>query len=111
MSNLIQYIENKYINHNIPLFRTGDIIQVQIWIIESSKKRIQFFQGVVISKRNRGVNSSFTVRKISYGEGVERVFQTYASNIHKIIVKKKNLFKKSKLYYLRKNIKKFIHIK
>ncbi|MGK2897026.1 MAG: 50S ribosomal protein L19 [Candidatus Makana argininalis] len=101
MNNIINIIENKYINKNIPLFRTGDYIEVKINIKEGKKKRVQNFEGVVIAIRNRGINSSFTVRKISHGEGVERVFETFSNIIRKISIKKHGIVNKSKLYYIR----------
>ncbi len=108
---LISYVENKYniINNiNIPKFRVGYFLEVKIWVIEGNKKRIQSFEGLVISKINKGLNSSFILRKISYNEGVEKLFKIYSPIIYSIIVKKKRKFRKSKLYYLRFNNKKFL---
>lgn len=103
--------ENSKINRYIPYFSVGYILEVQIKIEENENIRLQSFEGVVISKKNKGLNSTFTLRKISYNEGIERVFPTYSPIIHKIIIKKCNLFKKAKLYYLRYKIKKNINIK
>ncbi|MFI4846870.1 MAG: 50S ribosomal protein L19 [Candidatus Makana argininalis] len=111
MSNLINKIENQYINKNIPLFRTGDCIEVKIYIFEGDKKRIQNFEGIVIAIKNRGINSSFTVRKISNGEGIERVFEKFSNIIKKISIKKRGIVKKSKIYYIRHRTAKASRIK
>ncbi|AZP36152.1 50S ribosomal protein L19 [Candidatus Annandia adelgestsuga] len=103
--------EKSKINKKIPYFRSGDIVEVQIKIKENENIRLQSFEGIVISKRKNGINSNFTVRKISYNEGIERVFPIYSPIIHKIIVKKHNLFKKSKLYYIRKSFGKNLNLK
>ncbi len=106
---IINYIEKKQmVKKKIPFFKVGYLLEVQILVVEGDKKRIQSFEGLVLSKRNRGLNSSFVLRKISHGEGIERVFQTYSPVIYNIIIKKKRFFKKSKLYYLRFNNKKFL---
>ncbi|WP_343188093.1 50S ribosomal protein L19 [Buchnera aphidicola (Ceratoglyphina bambusae)] len=102
MNKTIQKIEKTKILKNIPNFKTGDTINVQIWIFEGEKKRIQNFEGIVIALRNRGFRSSFTVRKISNGEGVEKVFKKYSPIIKKIEIKKYGKVRKSKLYFLRK---------
>ncbi|MFI4847371.1 MAG: 50S ribosomal protein L19 [Candidatus Makana argininalis] len=111
MNNIIKKIEHKYINKKIPLFRTGDFIKIQIYITEGNKKRIQTFEGVVIAIRNRGINSSFTIRKISNGEGVERVFEKFSNIIKKISIKKYGIINKSKLYYIRNRTGKSSRIK
>ncbi|QIE02096.1 50S ribosomal protein L19 [Buchnera aphidicola] len=111
MSSIIQQIEKQQIKKNIPVFRPGDTIEVQVWVIEGSKKRIQSFEGIVIAKKNRFLHSSFTVRKISNGEGVERVFQTHSHNIEDIILKRKGFVRKAKLYYLRHRTGKAARIK
>ena len=85
----------------IPEFFPGDIIKVGVRITEGKRDRIQYFEGVCISKKNRDINSSFTVRKISYGEGVERVFPLYSPNVAKIEIKTKGSVRRAKLYYLR----------
>ncbi|CAL4322316.1 50S ribosomal protein L19 [Buchnera aphidicola] len=108
---IIQKIENKQMNFNIPKFRSGDTIEVKVWVVESSKKRLQSFEGVVIAIKNRKLQSSFTVRKISNGEGIERVFQTHSKIIENISIKKKGAVRKAKLYYLRNKIGKSARIK
>ncbi len=108
--NLIDKIEARYINKNTVKFRAGDLLEVKIWVKEGLKKRLQSFEGIVISKRNRGINSSFTVRKNSYGEMVEKIFLIHSPIIFNIFVKKRNFISKSKLYYLRKNNTKLINI-
>ncbi|WP_343188969.1 50S ribosomal protein L19 [Buchnera aphidicola (Chaitoregma tattakana)] len=102
MKKIIEKIENNNILKNIPTFQSGDTINVKSWIIEGEKKRIQNFTGIVIATRNRGFRSSFTVRKISNGEGVERVFKKYSPIIKEIEIKKISKVRKSKLYYMRK---------
>jgi len=87
MSNIIQQLEAEQITREVPEFSPGDTVIVQVKVREGSNERLQAFEGVVIAKRNRGLNSSFTVRKISHGEGVERVFQTYSPMIGSIVVK------------------------
>ncbi len=100
---IISYVEKKNFNINKKInFITGDIIEVKIFIIELNKKRLQSFKGKVISIKKRGINSCFTLRKVSYGEGIERLFKFYSPLIHSInIIKKNKKIKKSKLYYLR----------
>ncbi len=98
---MISFVENEYFNDKLFLFRSGYLLEVKIWVFEGNKKRLQSFIGIVISVKNKGINSSFTLRKISHGIGVERVFKKYSPIIHSIIIKKKKFFKKSKLYYLR----------
>ena len=85
----------------VPVFVPGDTVRVNVKVIEGSRERVQAFEGVVIARRNRGVNSSFTVRKISYGEGVERVFPLYSPRIDSIDVVRKGRVRRAKLYYLR----------
>ncbi|WMC19748.1 MAG: 50S ribosomal protein L19 [Enterobacteriaceae bacterium PC38] len=104
MQNIIQKFEKKQIIKKIPKLRTGYYIEVKLFIFEGNKKKIQIFKGIIIAIKNRGLNSSFTVRKITYNEGVERVFQTYSPIIYKINIINYGYAKKSKLYYLR-NIK------
>ncbi|CAL4043282.1 50S ribosomal protein L19 [Buchnera aphidicola (Tetraneura ulmi)] len=111
MNKLIALIENQQINKSIPNFSTGDNLKIEIWVVESNKKRLQSFEGIVISKKNRQLNSSFCVRKISNGEGVERVFQTHSPIIEKISIIRKGDVKKSKLYYLRNRTGKSAKIK
>jgi len=102
--NLIQTLEQEEIKRlarNIPDFSPGDTVAVNVNVVEGERKRVQAFEGMVIAKRNRGLNSSFIVRKISSGEGVERTFQTYSPLIASIEVKRKGDVRRAKLYYLR----------
>ena len=102
--NLIQELENEEIarlGKNVPDFSAGDTVVVSVKVVEGERKRVQAYEGVVISKRNRGLNSNFIVRKISSGEGVERTFQTYSPLIASIEVKRRGDVSRSKLYYLR----------
>ena len=101
MSNIIKQIEEEQMGREVPPFAPGDTIEVKVRVIEGERERLQAFAGVVIAKRNRGLNSSFTVRKISYGEGVERVFQTYSPNVQEITVVRRGAVRRAKLYYLR----------
>lgn len=101
MSTIIQALEAEQMNKEIPEFQAGDTVAVSVRVKEGDRERIQIFEGVVIAKRNRGLNSAFTVRKISYGEGVERVFQTYSHSIASIEVKRRGDVRRAKLYYLR----------
>ncbi len=93
--------EIKRLGKNIPDFSPGDTVLVNVNVVEGERKRVQAFEGMVIAKRNRGLNSSFIVRKISSGEGVERTFQTYSPLIASIEVKRKGEVRRAKLYYLR----------
>ena len=102
--NLIQTIEQeelKRLGRSIPDFSPGDTVVVNVNVVEGERKRVQAFEGMVIAKRNRGLNSSFVVRKISSGEGVERTFQTYSPLIASIELKRKGDVRRAKLYYLR----------
>ena len=101
MSNIIKQIEQEQLKSNLPSFRPGDTLEVKVWVVEGSKKRLQAFEGVVIAIRNRGLHSAFTLRKVSNGVGVERVFQTHSPVIDSIVVKRKGDVRKAKLYYLR----------
>ena len=101
MSNIIQELEAEQMNRDVPDFAPGDTVIVQVKVKEGTRERLQAFEGVVIAKRNRGLNSAFTVRKISHGEGVERVFQTYSPQIEDIKVKRRGDVRRAKLYYLR----------
>ena len=103
MSSIIAEIENRQMTgKEIPEFQAGDTVLVNVKVIEGTRERVQAFEGLVIAKRNRGLNSSFTVRKISHNEGVERVFQTYSPLIASIQVKRRGDVRRAKLYYLRK---------
>lgn len=101
MSNIVRDFELSQIKQNIPDFYPGDTVCVNVRVKEGNRERIQAFEGVVIAKRNRGLNSAFTVRKISYGVGVERVFQTHSHQIDSIKVKRAGDVRRAKLYYLR----------
>jgi large subunit ribosomal protein L19 len=101
MSNIIQQIETEQMTREIPAFAPGDTVEVKVRVKEGTRERLQAFTGVVIAKRNRGLNSAFTVRKMSHGEGVERVFQTYSPTIEEITVKRRGDVRRAKLYYLR----------
>ncbi|HTT09246.1 MAG TPA: 50S ribosomal protein L19 [Gammaproteobacteria bacterium] len=101
MSKLIEQIEAGQMKLKIPDFRPGDIVVVQVKVKEGERERLQAFEGVVIARRNRGMNSSFTVRKVSHGEGVERVFRTYSPSINEIEVKRRGDVRRAKLYHMR----------
>jgi large subunit ribosomal protein L19 len=101
MSNIIATIEKERMTRTVPDFGPGDTVVVEVKVKEGDRERSQAFEGVVIAKSNRGLNSSFTVRKISHGEGVERVFQTYSPAIGAINVKRRGNVRRAKLYYLR----------
>ncbi len=102
--NLLQTIESEEIarlGRKFPIFAPGDTIIVNVSVVEGERKRVQAYEGVVIAKKNRGLNSSFTVRKISSGEGVERTFQTHSPMISSVEVKRKGAVRSAKLYYMR----------
>lgn len=101
MSKIIQQIDAEQMTKALPEFAPGDTVVVQVKVTEGNRERLQAFEGVVIAKRNRGVNSAFTVRKVSHGEGVERVFQTYSPLVASIEVKRRGDVRRAKLYYLR----------
>lgn len=101
MSNIIDELEAEQMNKQVPTFGSGDTVSVNVRVREGNRERLQAFEGVVIGKRNRGLNSSFTVRKTTHGEGVERVFQTYSPQIASIDVKRRGDVHQAKLYYLR----------
>jgi large subunit ribosomal protein L19 len=114
MANIIQQLEQEEIarlGKNIPNFAPGDTVIVGVNVVEGTRKRVQAYEGVVIAKRNRGLNSSFIVRKISSGEGVERTFQTYSPLIASIEVKRRGDVRRAKLYYLRERSGKSARIK
>ena len=111
MSKIIEAIENEQMGKDVPEFAPGDTVIVQVKVKEGNRERLQAFEGVVIGKRNRGLNSSFTVRKISHGEGVERVFQTYSPVVDSIKVKRRGDVRRAKLYYLRGRTGKAARIK
>ena len=101
MSNIIEQIEAEQMKKDIPAFAPGDTVSVQVKVKEGTRERLQSYEGVVIAIKNRGLNSSFTVRKMSRGDGVERVFQTHSPSINKIVVKRRGNVGRAKLYYLR----------
>lgn len=101
MSNIILQLEAEQMNKEVPDFGPGDTVIVQVKVKEGERERLQAFEGVCIAKRNRGLNSAFTVRKISHGEGVERVFQTYSPLVAGIEVKRRGDVRRAKLYFLR----------
>ncbi|MFT4650685.1 MAG: large subunit ribosomal protein L19 [Polaribacter sp.] len=101
MSNIIAQLESEQLKSDIPDFSPGDTVIVQVRIKEGERERLQAFEGVVIAMRSRSINSAFTVRKISHGEGVERVFQTHSPMIAEIKVKRRGKVRRAKLYYLR----------
>jgi large subunit ribosomal protein L19 len=111
MSKIIEAIEQEQMGKEVPEFSPGDTVIVQVKVREGSRERLQAFEGVVIAKRNRGLNSSFTVRKISHGEGVERVFQTYSPVVDSVKVKRRGDVRRAKLYYLRGRTGKAARIK
>ncbi len=101
MSKIIQQLEQEQLRTDIPAFAPGDTVRVNVRVKEGDKERLQAFEGVVIAKRNRGLHSAFTVRKISNGEGVERVFQTHSPLIASVELKRRGDVRRAKLYYLR----------
>ena len=111
MSNIIEQLEKEQMTKEIPAFGPGDTVVVQVKVKEGDRERMQAFEGVVIAKRNRGLNSAYTVRKISNGEGVERVFQTYSPVVGEITVKRRGDVRRAKLYYLRDRSGKSARIK
>jgi large subunit ribosomal protein L19 len=111
MSNIIDQLEAEQMNREVPEFGAGDTVVVQVKVKEGERERLQAFEGVCIAKRNRGLNSSFTVRKISNGEGVERVFQTYSPAVDSVTVKRRGDVRRAKLYYLRERTGKAARIK
>jgi large subunit ribosomal protein L19 len=113
-TDLITTLEREEIarlNKTIPPFAPGDTVIVSVSVVEGTRKRVQAFEGVVIAKRNRGLNSSFIVRKVSNGEGVERTFQTYSPLIATVEVKRRGDVRRAKLYYLRQRSGKSARIK
>ncbi|MCY3770027.1 MAG: 50S ribosomal protein L19 [Gammaproteobacteria bacterium] len=111
MSNIIDQLEAEQMKENIPDFNPGDQVKVQVRVKEGNRERLQAYEGVVIAKKNRGLNSSFTVRKVASGEGVERVFQTHSPLIAEIRVVRRGDVRRAKLYYLRDRSGKAARIK
>ena len=101
MNKFIQAIDQRQMSRNVPDFGPGDTVVVEVKVKEGDRERTQAYEGVVIAKSNRGLNSSFTVRKISHGEGVERVFQTHSKALGSITVKRRGNVRRAKLYFLR----------
>jgi large subunit ribosomal protein L19 len=101
MANIIAEIERARMTRKLPEFKPGDTVVVQVKVVEGDRERVQAFEGIVIAKSNRGFNSSFTVRKMSHGEGVERTFQTHSPAISEVSVKRRGNVRRAKLYYLR----------
>lgn len=104
MENIIKLVESKFLKKDIPAFDIGDTIDVQLKIVEEGKSRIQTFEGVAIARAGSGLTETFTVRKISYGEGVEMVFPLHSPSIDKIKVMKKGDVRRAKLYYLKRKV-------
>ena len=111
MTNIIDDINAEQLNKDIPQFAPGDTLVVNVKVREGDRERLQAFEGICIAMRNRGLNSAFTVRKISHGTGVERVFQTYSPQIESITVKRRGDVRRAKLYYLREREGKSARIK
>ena len=110
--NIIEQLEaEQAAKKKVPAFKAGDTVEVKVKVKEGDRERLQAFEGVVVAKKNRGLNSSFTVRKNSHGEGVERVFQTYSPQVAEIAVKRKGEVARAKLYYLRELAGKAARIK
>ena len=110
MSNIVQQLEKERMTREVPDFKPGDTVVVQVKVVEGDRERIQAYEGVVIARSNRGLNSSFTVRKMSHGEGVERVFQTHSPSITTIQIKRRGSVRRAKLYYLRERMGKAARI-
>jgi len=108
---IIQQLEAEQMNKEVPEFAPGDTVVVQVKVVEGKRERLQAFEGVVLGKRNRGVNSAFTVRKISHGVGVERTFQTFSTTVDSIEVKRRGDVRQAKLYYMRERSGKSARIK
>ena len=111
MSNIIKQLEAEQMKKDVPAYSPGDTVVVQVKVTEGDKSRLQAFEGVVIAIKNRGINSAFTVRKISDGVGVERVFQTHSPIVDSIEVKRRGDVRQAKLYYLRERSGKSARIK
>ena len=111
MANIIEQLEKEMMRPSVPDFHPGDTVIVDVKVKEGDRVRLQAFEGVVIAKKNRGLNSSFTVRKMSYGEGVERVFQTHSPTVAEIKIKRRGDVRRAKLYYMRERAGKSARIK
>jgi len=108
---IIQELENEQIKKDIPEFSPGDTVVVQVKVTDGDRERLQAYEGIVIGVRNRGLNSAFTVRKISHGVGVERTFQTHSKMVDSIAIKRRGAVRQAKLYYLRELAGKAARIK
>ena len=111
MSNIIDLLESEQLKADVPEFGPGDTVRVQVRVKEGSRERLQAYEGVVLAKKNRGLNSAFTVRKMTGGEGVERVFQTHSPLIAAIEIVRRGDVRRAKLYYLRQRTGKAARIK
>ncbi len=111
MSNIIDQLESEQCKESVPEFSPGDTVKVQVRVKEGNRERLQAYEGVVLAKKNRGLNSSFTVRKMTGGEGIERVFQTHSPLISAIDVVRRGDVRRAKLYYLRERTGKAARIK
>ncbi len=111
MSNIIQEIEREYLRNDIPEFRPGDTVRVHVKVVEGNRERIQVFEGTVIKRQNVGVNETFTVRRVSYGVGVERTFPVHSPRLEKIEVVRRGRVRRAKLYYLRERVGKAARIR
>lgn len=111
VNKIIESVNAEQMSKVIPAFNPGDTVEVKVKVKEGDRERLQAYEGVVIAKRNRGINSAFTVRKVSHGEGVERVFQTYSPQVAEISVKRRGDVARAKLYYLRDRAGKSARIK
>ena len=111
MSNIIKQLEQEQLKQNVPSFRPGDTLEVKVWVVEGSKRRLQAFEGVVIAIRNRGLHSAFTLRKISNGVGVEKTWPLHSPNVEKVEIVRKGKVRRAKLYYLRDRVGKAAKVK
>ena len=111
MSNIIKEIEREYLRTDIPAFRPGDTVRVNVKVIEGNRERIQAFEGVVIKRQGSGVNETFTVRRVSYGVGVERTFPVHSPRLASIEVVRRGVVRRAKLYYLRERTGKAARIR
>ena len=98
---IIETLENEQLRHDIPEFRPGDTVRVHVKVVEGKTERVQVFEGIVIARKNAGVRETFTVRRISYGVGVERTFLVHSPRLEKIEVKRRGIVRRAKLFYLR----------
>ncbi|WP_163393227.1 50S ribosomal protein L19 [Enterovibrio norvegicus] len=111
MSNIIKALEEEQLKQDLPEIKVGDTVVIQVKVKEGNRERLQAYEGVVIAKRNRGLHSAITVRKISNGEGVERVFQIHSPVVDSITIKRRGAVRRAKLYYLRERSGKAARIK